>query len=507
MLLDIFLTVHFMLLILISLRVLARHDLTSPARLAWLVILFILPYLGVVIYWMFGEVHLGRDFTRKRKEIIDKLSAHSPEVLGDDIALSEAIKPEYQAAFAYSANATGYHTTVGNHAELMADAAETRKRMIADFDAATNHIHVLYYIWLIDGMGIDTAQALIRAARRGVICRAMVDGMGSRKMVGSKIWQEMIEAGVQVSVALPISNILKVLMFSRIDLRNHRKITVIDGKIGYCGSRNCADPEFRVKPKFAPWIDIMLRVEGPVVAQNQMLFASDWLTENPDTPLDSFPYFIDPQLKQQKSPQPETDKPLPITSPPPLPVTLPPKGFAAQVFSDGPTQRRGTTPQFLGVLIGQAKRTLIISTPYFVPDYSLVSILCATAYRGVKVTMIFPKNNDSIVVAATSHSYYWQLLEAGVNIYEYKPGLLHAKTLTIDGEISLIGSTNLDLRSFDLNYENNIVFSDKTLTAAIVERQYQYIADSEEVTREQVENWPLSYKIWNNIVATMGPVL
>ncbi|MDN5562102.1 MAG: phospholipase D-like domain-containing protein, partial [Psychrobacter sp.] len=182
-------------------------------------------------------------------------------------------------------------------------------------------------------------------------------------------------------------------------------------------------------------------------------------------------------------------------------------GFAAQVFSDGPTQRRSTTPQFLGVLIGQAKRTLIISTPYFVPDYSLVSILCATAYRGVQVTMIFPKNNDSIVVAATSHSYYWQLLEAGVNIYEYKPGLLHAKTLTIDGEISLIGSTNLDLRSFDLNYENNIVFSDKTLTAAIVERQYQYIADSEEVTREQVENWPLSYKIWNNIVATMGPVL
>ncbi|WP_306304324.1 phospholipase D-like domain-containing protein [Psychrobacter sp. JCM 18903] len=99
------------------------------------------------------------------------------------------------------------------------------------------------------------------------------------------------------------------------------------------------------------------------------------------------------------------------------------------------------------------------------------------------------------------------MLEAGVNIYEYKPGLLHAKTLTIDGEISLIGSTNLDLRSFDLNYENNIVFSDKTLTADIVERQYQYIADSEEVTREQVENWPLSYKIWNNIVATMGPVL
>ncbi len=479
MLLNMLLTIHFLLLLLISLRVLARHDLTSSARLAWLVILFILPYIGVVVYWMFGEIHLGRHFEREHKQIIDKLYGHNPEVLGSNTALTEAIEPAYQAAFAYSAAVTGFHTTLSNRAELMHDAADTRAQMIADFDAAIDHIHVLYYIWLIDDMGLDTAQALMRAAKRGVTCRAMVDGMGSRKMVGSKIWQEMIDAGVQVSVALPMNNLIKTLLFSRIDLRNHRKITVIDGKIGYCGSRNCADPEFRVKPKYAPWVDIMLRVKGPVVAQNQMLFASDWLMENPDTPVDSFLYDAEPQ----------------------------PDGFAAQVFADGPTQQRGTTPQFLGALISQAQHTLIISTPYFVPDYSLVSILCATAYRGVEVTMIFPKNNDSFIVAATSRSYYWELLEAGVKIYEYKPSLLHAKTLTVDGEISLIGSTNLDLRSFDLNYENNIVFSDKALTADIVERQYQYIADSDEVLREHVKDWPLPYKIWNNIVATMGPVL
>ena len=483
---DILLTIHFILLIVISLRVLARHDLSSPARLAWLVILFILPYIGVVVYWMFGEIHLGRNFEREHRQIIDRLHSHNPEVLGSDTALANAVKPAYQAAFAYSANVTGFHTTLSNRAEIMRDAADTQARMIADFDAATDHIHVLYYIWLIDGMGIDTAEALMRAARRGVTCRAMVDGMGSRKMVGSKIWQDMIEAGVQVSVALPISNLLKVILFSRLDLRNHRKITVIDGKIGYCGSRNCADPEFRVKPKYAPWVDIMLRVEGPVVAQNQMLFASDWLTQNPETPVESFKYYTDTEQQADDSNA---------------------QGFAAQVFADGPTQRHGATPQFLGALISQAQHTLIISTPYFVPDYSLVSILCATAYRGVKVTMIFPKKNDSFVVAATSHSYYWQLLEAGVKIYEYKPGLLHAKTLTVDGEISLIGSTNLDLRSFDLNYENNVVISDKALTADIIERQYQYIADSDEVLREHVENWSVPYKIWNNIVATMGPVL
>lgn len=479
MALNIFLTLHFILLLLISMRVLSRQDLTSSARLAWLVVLFILPYIGVLVYWMFGEIHLGRDFARKHHEIINKLHTRNPEVLGSDAVLANSIQPEYQAAFAYSAAVTGFQTTIGNRAELMADAAETHTRMIADFDAATDHIHVLYYIWLIDGMGTDTAQALIRAAKRGVTCRAMVDGMGSRKMIGSKIWQDMKDAGVQVSVALPIRNLIKVLLFSRIDLRNHRKITVIDGKIGYCGSRNCADPEFRIKAKYAPWVDIMLRVEGPVVAQNQMLFASDWLTENPDTPTESFCYDTTPQ----------------------------PDGFAAQVFSDGPTQRGGATPQFLSTLISQAQHTLTISTPYFVPDYTLINTLCATAYRGVEVTMVFPKHNDSLIVAATSRSYYWQLLEAGVKIYEYKPGLLHAKTLTVDGEICLIGSTNLDLRSFDLNYENNVVIVDKALTADIIERQYQYIADSDEVQREQVENWALPYRIWNNIVATMGPVL
>ncbi|WP_201587109.1 phospholipase D-like domain-containing protein [Psychrobacter jeotgali] len=507
MLLDIFLTIHFILLLLVSLRVLARNNLTSPARLAWLVVLFILPYLGLLVYWMFGEIHLGRNFEREYKKIIEKLHSHNPEVLGSDAALA-AIKPEYQAAFAYSANVTGYHTTLGNRAELMADAAETQKRMIADFDAATDHIHVLYYIWLIDGMGIDTAQALMRAAKRGVTCRAMVDGMGSRKLVRSKLWKEMEAAGVEVSVALPIRNIIKVMLFSRIDLRNHRKITVIDGKIGYFGSRNCADPEFRVKPKYAPWVDIMMRMEGPVVAQNQMLFASDWLTKNPETPFDSFPYFTGPAKALKADTHPNeliNSEQLKLEELKLEKSKL--EGFAAQIFVDGPTQRQGTTPQFLGALISQAQHTLIISTPYFVPDYSLISVLCATAYRGVEVTMIFPKHNDSLIVAATSHSYYWQLLKAGIKVYEYKPGLLHAKTLTVDGEISLIGSSNLDLRSFDLNYENNVVFSDKALSSKIIERQYQYIADSDEIQLEDVEDWPLAYRVWNNVVATMGPVL
>ncbi|MUG32380.1 cardiolipin synthase [Psychrobacter sanguinis] len=478
MFLDFLLGLHFLIWLTISLRVLARHDLSAPARLAWLVVLFILPYVGVVVYWMFGEVHLGINFTHRYDRITQKLAESYPQVLGDKDTMAQVVEREYQAA-GYAASVTGFHTTLGNRAELMADAKDTQQRMIADFDAATDHIHVMYYIWLDDDMGTAVGEALMRAAKRGVRCRAMVDGLGSRKLLRSLLWKRMQDAGVEVSVALPINNLLKVLLFSRIDLRNHRKITVIDGKIGYVGSRNSADPEFRIKPKYAPWVDIMLRVQGPLVAQNQMLFANDWLMENPDTDFNSFPYVTEPH----------------------------PEGIAAQVFADGPTQRQGTTPQFLSTLMSQARHTLIISTPYFVPDYTLINMLCATAYRGVAVSIIFPKNNDSFIVAATSHSYYWQLLEAGVKVYEYKPGLLHAKTLTVDGKISLIGSTNLDLRSFDLNYENNALFYDEALTAQIVERQYAYIADSDEVMRQEVRDWPIYYRIWINIVSTMGPLL
>lgn len=479
MLLDLLVALHILTWLAVSLRVLSRHDLTAQARLAWMVVLFVLPYGGVVVYWMFGEVHLGFNFEHRYNKITQQLSSNFPAVLGNKDTMPKVIEREYQPAFAYSASVNGFHTTLGNKAELMPDPKTTEARMIADFDAATDHIHVMYYIWLDDGMGTAIAEALMRAAKRGVQCRAMVDGMGSRKLLRSPLWEQMKQSGVEVSVALPIDNIFKILMFSRIDLRNHRKITIIDGKIGYVGSRNSADPEFRVKPKYAPWVDIMLRVQGPIVAQNQMLFASDWLMENPDTPFDTFPFLLKPQAD----------------------------GYPAQVFADGPTQRQGTTPQFLSILMGHAKQSLVISTPYFVPDFTLINMICATAYRGVDVTIIFPRKNDSFIVAATSHSYYWQLLEAGVKIYEYKPGLLHAKTLTIDDQISLVGSTNLDLRSFDLNYENNVIFYDKALTKEIITRQNSYIADSVEVTRSEVRRWPIYYRIWINIVSTMGPVL
>ncbi|MEM9342058.1 MAG: cardiolipin synthase [Pseudomonadota bacterium] len=469
---------HLLIVLSFTLRILLRDDLSPPARLAWFIVLNALPYFGSAVYFLFGEVDLGHRADKRHKAAFEEIRKGAASFFGTPGAIDQ-IAPTYQPAFRYAASINGFQPAAGNKATLMADASDTTTRLIADIDAATDHVHVLYYIWLTDTTGTDVAEALIRAAERGVICRAMADGLGSRAMIGSPLWNRMEAAGVKLAVALPLNNPIRTLLTSRIDLRNHRKITVIDGRITYCGSRNSSDPEFLIKAKYAPWVDIMLRFEGPVVTQNQLLFVSDWIQATGDS-LESFDI----------APAPAHNN-----------------GFPAQVIGDGPTERRGATPQLFATLISNAQTKLTLSTPYFVPDATVLEALCAAAHRGVRVVLVFPKVNDSWIVAAASRSYYRRLLSAGCEIHEYKGGLLHAKTLTIDGLVTLVGSSNLDIRSFDLNYENNILLQDAATTDQVYQRQLAYVEQSVPVALPEVLAWPRHRRIWNNVVATIGPVL
>ncbi|EEB85053.1 cardiolipin synthase [Roseobacter sp. GAI101] len=475
---ELLIFVHLAILIGFTIRILLRDDLSPQARLAWFILIAALPYVGSAIYFLFGEIDLGHHANKRHREVLDQIHSKAAPLFGTPAETDRLIDPLYSSAFRYAGSINGFHAVDGNRAELMADAAETNARLIADIDAAQSHVYVLYYIWLDDTTGTDIARALIRAAERGVICRAMADGLGSRAFIRSSLWQRMKEAGVLTATALPLDNLIRTVLTSRIDLRNHRKITVIDSKITYCGSRNSADPEFRIKARYAPWVDIMLRFEGAIVAQNELLFISDWMQPTGEKFED---FNVVPHAIQG--------------------------GFPAQVMGDGPTERRGATPQLFSALIACARETLTLSTPYFVPDATVYEALCSAAHRGVKVTLIFPKNNDSWVVAAASRSYYRKLLSAGCSIHEFTGGLLHAKTLTLDGCVTLIGSSNLDLRSFDLNYENNILLQDADITRAVRHRQDDYIASSDPVTLDEVKAWPRYRRIWNNTVATIGPVL
>ncbi|EPX79420.1 cardiolipin synthase [Litoreibacter arenae] len=475
---GVLLALHTLVVIAFTLRILLRDDLSPPARLAWFVVLTLVPFAGSLVYFLFGEVTVGKQAHAAQKTIQEQVQSGRLPAPDYDKYLQTDLDPTYQPAFSYASSVNGFPATGGNTAELMADGTETRDRIVADIDSAQDHVHALYYIWLNDETGIALAEALMRAAQRGVTCRAMADGLGSRALIRSDLWQQMKEAGVQLAIALPLDRPVRTLLTSRIDLRNHRKITVVDGVTTYCGSRNSADPEFRVKAKYAPWVDIMLRFQGPVVAQNQLLFASDWMRATGE-----------------------------VLEPAPPPPAANKGGFPALVTGHGPSERRTSTPQLFATLFGCARHSVTLSTPYFVPDAIVLEALNAAAHRGVDVTLIFPKVNDSWIVAAASRSFYRTLLEAGCTIHEYEGGLLHAKTLTVDGEVSLIGSSNLDLRSFDLNYENNILLHDAETTRKIGTRQSEYIAKSVQIDHSDVVKWPYHKRIWHNAIATIGPVL
>ena len=478
---------HLLLWLGISARVLLRPDLSPDVRVAWLLVLLLLPYGGVVLYFLFGEVYLGRALARQQKAVLQGLR-QAVRARADWRSLwqmpqRDGQSPEqdrpWQSAFTYAASVHGFAMTVGNSAELL-EQAKQRTRLLQDIDAAQQHIHLLYYIWLPDDTGSALAQALMRAAARGVVCRVLVDAMGSRLLLASPLWAQLQAAGVQVAVALPF-RWWQPLRSGRFDVRNHRKVCVIDGAISHVGSQNCADAAFAIKAKYAPWVDIMLRVQGAVVAQNQLLFISDWLLATGQSP-DELAHTV--QL-------------------PSAPLGT----VAGQVVAAGPASRPRSTAQFLVMVIANAQRQLWLSTPYFVPDATVLQALCAAAWRGVDVRVIVPARNDSWVVAAASRSHYATLLEAGVQIFEYQPGLLHAKTFTVDGQLSFIGSTNIDMRSFGLNYENNVLLQDAPLTAAIMQRQCEYAAASQAISKAQVQGWSRPQRIWNNAWAAMSPLL
>ena len=460
-------------------RVLLRPNRAPASRVAWLVVILVIPFLGMVAYLLLGETNVGRKRVARMNQIIARMPALKDIPGADDPRLMVDIAKDYAHLFQVGRSVNGFKPINGNKGHLTKDSNDTIDSMVADIDSATKHVHLSFYIWLPDNNGCKMVEALKRAAGRGVTCRAIADDLGSRVMIKSEHWKAMAAAGVKLATALPIGNILLRPIKGRLDLRNHRKIVVIDNVITYCGSQNCADPEFRVKAKYAPWVDAMMRFTGPIARQNQYLFASDWEAETGES--------INELINE----------PLPTFEP----------GLPAQVIGTGPTVRYSAMPEIFETLMYGARRELVISTPYYVPDEAMQAGLCASARRGVKTIIIFPARNDSWIVGAASRSYYADLLAAGVQIHEYEGGLLHTKSLTLDGEVTLIGSANMDRRSFDLNYENNILFHDRALTAEMRQRQQSYLEKSHPVTREMVEGWSWNKRLWNNAIAMLGPVL
>ena len=271
-------------------RALLRPHREPASRLAWVVVIIVAPIFGMVAYVFFGETNIGRRRIARFKRAMARLPSFAEMRRHEGEAEAE-VAQRHLPLFRVGQSISGFPAVGGNRGRLLGDSDDVIDHIVADIDAARDHVHVCFYIWLADGNGVKVVDALRRAAERGVTCRAMADDLGSRAMVRSEHWAAMAEAGVRLAVALPIGFLLSRPLKGRIDMRNHRKIVVVDNRVTYCGSNNCADAAFAIKPRFAPWVDAMIRFEGPIVLQNQHVFATDWMAHTSE---DLSPLFAEP---------------------------------------------------------------------------------------------------------------------------------------------------------------------------------------------------------------------
>ena len=468
----------FLLDLVVVVRALTRDHRTPASRLAWVTVIFTLPGLGIVAYFLFGDpsanARMDRRLTALRKELPRVPLGGTPD---------PELPPLYTQSFARAASLNGFVPVAGNRAELTADSNEAIDWLVADIEAAKDHAHLLFYIWLPDHNGTRVAEAMIAAAARGVNARVIVDGLGSRTLLSHPLWRKMQKAGVECVVAFDISYPLFAALYQRLDIRNHRKIVVIDHNTTYVGSQNCADPEFLIKAKYAPWVDTMLRIEGPVAWQAQRLFVGDWMAHGgPDIS----------EMLDREAPVPEA----------------PGKdSFTAVMAGTGAVQTYEGVPDMIQMLLASAQHEVVITTPYYVPSDALHGQICSAAKRGVRVRVNLPARNDSWIVGMAAQSYFSSFLKAGVELYQFHGGLLHAKLLTVDGQVGLVGSANLDRRSFDLNFENSMMLQGLDVVGEIRAQQERFLQSSEQVMRDDVVAWTRLRRLVINGMGTLAPLL
>lgn len=475
-------------LVLIVRVVMARRPVT--ATLAWLAVLILVPVVGIAVYLLIGENRLGSLRLRRYKALTKGLEEQAMAMWKHQHAAVGRFNDQWGHIARFGTAATGFPPLRGNRLSLLNDAEGMLDALVADVDAAESHVHLLTYIWMPGGHATKVVDALIRAAARGVQCRVLVDAVGSKRFLRSADADRLRRGGVRLVAALPANPVR--MLFARIDLRNHRKIAVIDGHTAYVGSQNITDSSFRSTPlrRTGPWIDATLRIVGPASQALAIVFLRDWILDSREELHDLRPFL------------------------PELPQAAPGSGTAdsiAQIVPSGPGGAGGGEPdaihQALLTTIYSAREELLMTTPYFVPDEATRMALQSAAMRGVRVTLVMPSVSDSPLVAAASRSHYLDLLESGVRIMHYRNGLLHAKTITVDRQIALIGSANLDARSFWLNFEITAFIYDDDFASQVRFMQADYLAHSTEVELAAWQNRSSLAVFRDNTAQLLGPLL
>ncbi|HGO5854186.1 TPA: cardiolipin synthase [Mannheimia haemolytica] len=482
------LVINFLVVLMFAVRVLYTQR-NIGAAFAWLIILFVFPVGGVLAYLLVGETRVSKKRlarTEKMRQFYDEFaSKYMPKEHFDP---DENISPIFQGIEKMAEQTTRLGASSSNNMELLSTTDDILNSMIQDIEQAQASCLLAFYIIEPQGKIIQLLEAIKAAAERGIHCVILADDVGSSDFLKSE-WRTKLEtAGVFIQTSLPVS--VMHTFYGRNDLRNHRKILVVDYKIGYTGSFNLIDPLlFKQETGIGKWFDVMMRCTGPIVLEMTAVLYADVAVED-DANLEKVKDYLTQQAEKNNNLTPPTSG-----------------NIIAQVIPSAPEQEESIIYETILCAIHLATKRIVITTPYFVPNEPLLLALTSAARRGVDVTLILPRKNDSKMVHYASRAYFPLLLKHNVKIARFDQGLLHTKTLVVDDEFSLFGTVNMDMRSFFLNLEISLAIYDKEMTKQISQLQQRYLQQSEYITPK---GWRYRVKLWGlveNIVRLMSPLL
>jgi cardiolipin synthase len=437
------------------------------AAMAWILLIVLIPGVGILLYLLIGNAKLPRK-RRDEQARIDEI-IRSRAALAN-VAATDASWPEwFRRVVEQNERLTGLPAVDGNSATLFEDYNATIDAMAAEIDTATRFVHVQFFITAWDDTTRGFFSAMERAVARGVTVRLLADHIASRNYPGVKeTFAELDRIGVKWAWMLPFMPFKG--KFQRPDLRNHRKILVVDGRVAYLGSQNLIDRSYDTAKNIKrglQWQELMARLEGPVVASADAVFLSDWLIETGEL------------IDSEHVPIGET------------PVVESSEALVCQVVPSGPGYTTENNLRLFLSLIYGATKKVIITSPYFVPDEAMVYAITTACQRGLDVQLFVSEQADQWLVGHAQRSYYSVLLEAGVRIFMYPaPYILHAKHMSIDDDIAFIGSSNMDIRSFSLNAEVSLLVRGEQFVDRMREVEQAYRDAGRELTLEEWRNEP-----------------
>ena len=447
--------------------VVVPHNRRPQTAMAWLLAIFFIPYFGFLAFVAFGSRRLPKKRREKQITINDHLRARSA-LLEEGIVVSPQFLEESTDYPRWLAQTVAMNERLGampmvakNSFSFLPEYYSSLEHMTKAIDEASSSVHVEFYIMSFDRVTQDFFEALERAHHRGVTVRVLYDHLASRRITGYKDLVDVLDRmGVQHRPMLPLQPWRGVYL--RPDLRNHRKLLIIDSRVAYTGSQNIIEPSYRNHrhhQRGLTWLDLMVRVEGPLADSLEALFVSDWYQETNEL----------------------LDTPSPASG-----LSAEPSRVYAQVVPSGPAFEGENNLRLFNTLVYGARTRLVLSSPYFVPDESMRYAITTAAERGVDVHLMVSEIADQPLVFYAQRSYYDELLRAGVNIWLYQaPTILHSKFIIVDDQVSVIGSSNIDMRSFSLNLEVSVLIASTEVAHTLEGFYYDYQSRSEQLTLEK----------------------